>query len=403
MASILLGLIAVTALVVPLATAAKGGGKGDQQQTLPTSLEDYMAPGTQPNPDSTEFRRIVSSANCMFCHADYGLETPPYDTWVVSLMAQSARDPVFHAAFTIANQDADKAGAFCIRCHIPAAHYGGQGDSSEIPDFDVELMDGINCHFCHRVTSPTVGVQEAKVQPHAAAFAVPGGKFVSALVDDSDIEVLTVEGELHIAGITEHLLGPRVGGFDSLVGEAVVVRVHAGRFLDGIKDPGVSTRERVGADIRTFKEGGPFVETASTANLRWHVAVLATGDGGIIGKRAAETTVFEDHAAIGEITVEPLGVGSLLRDHVIDVVGGVFRSHHRELAFASFFVEDEDGIAHIVTTAAEGAVAMEWRRDDSDLLTGFVVSVIVGRNIVVGSTADVVRIDDILAVADGDG
>lgn len=159
LASILLGSIAVTALVVPLATAEKGGGD-DQQKTLPTSLEDFMAPGTQPNPDSTEFRRIVSSANCMFCHADYGLETPPYDTWVVSLMAQSARDPVFHAAFTIANQDADKAGAFCIRCHVPAAHYGGQGDSAEIPDFDVELMDGINCHFCHRVVSPAGGAIE---------------------------------------------------------------------------------------------------------------------------------------------------------------------------------------------------------------------------------------------------
>ncbi len=116
-----------------------------------------MAPGTQPNPDTNEFRGIVSSANCMFCHADYGLETPPYDTWVVSLMAQSARDPVFHAAFTIANQDADKAGSFCIRCHVPAAHYNGNGDTSEIPEFDIELMDGINCHFCHRVVNPAGG------------------------------------------------------------------------------------------------------------------------------------------------------------------------------------------------------------------------------------------------------
>ncbi|MDE0888640.1 MAG: hypothetical protein OSA40_04185 [Phycisphaerales bacterium] len=155
--SIFIGSIVVTAMVVPLATAAKGGGRGDQQKTLPTSLEDFMAPGTQPNSDTNEFRGIVSSVNCMFCHADYGLETPPYDTWVVSLMAQSARDPVFHAAFTIANQDADKAGSFCIRCHVPAAHYRGDGDSSEIPEFDVEMMDGINCHFCHRVVNPAGG------------------------------------------------------------------------------------------------------------------------------------------------------------------------------------------------------------------------------------------------------
>ena len=148
--------LVATAIVAPLAMGEKGGG-GDQQNQLPTSLEDFQGPGTQPNSDSLEFRRIYSSVNCMFCHADYGLEVPPYDTWVVSLMAQSARDPVFHAGLTIANQDADKAGAFCIKCHIPAAHYNGAGDSGELPEFDEELMDGINCNFCHRAVSPTGG------------------------------------------------------------------------------------------------------------------------------------------------------------------------------------------------------------------------------------------------------
>ncbi|MCP4797445.1 MAG: hypothetical protein GY885_14930, partial [Phycisphaeraceae bacterium] len=95
--------LVATAIVAPLAMGEKGGG-GDGQNQLPTSLEDFRGPGTQPNPDSLEFRRIYSSVNCMFCHADYGLEVPPYDTWVVSLMAQSARDPVFHAGLTIANQ-----------------------------------------------------------------------------------------------------------------------------------------------------------------------------------------------------------------------------------------------------------------------------------------------------------
>jgi len=174
LAAVLLGTAAV-GLLVPLAVAGggKGGGKGGGgtggpaggQVQLPTSLDDFHSLGTQPNSDSTEFRRIYSSVNCLFCHPDYGLETPPYDTWVVSLMAQSARDPVFHAAFAIANQDADKAGAFCIKCHIPAAHYRGNGDAAEIPFFDEEDMDGINCNFCHRAVSPEGGAMGYPGEP----------------------------------------------------------------------------------------------------------------------------------------------------------------------------------------------------------------------------------------------
>ena len=101
-----------TQLTVSLATA--GGGRGDERRgggqiPLPTTLEDFEGPGTQANSNPNEFARVISSVNCSFCHGDYEIETAPYDTWVVSLMAQSARDPVFHAAFTIANQDADNA------------------------------------------------------------------------------------------------------------------------------------------------------------------------------------------------------------------------------------------------------------------------------------------------------
>ena len=131
-AAVLLG---GTALGLTVSFASAGGGKGggpgggDQVQ-LPTTLDDFDVPGTQASSNPNDIQRIYSSVNCAFCHGDYDIETAPYDTWVVSLMAQSARDPVFHAAFTIANQDADKAGAFCIRCHVPANHYRGDGDNA---------------------------------------------------------------------------------------------------------------------------------------------------------------------------------------------------------------------------------------------------------------------------------
>ena len=175
-------------LVAPLALAGgdKGGGRGGGQGgggtggpaggqvQLPTSLEDFQTLGTQPSTDSSEILPILSSISCSFCHGDYDLQAAPYDTWVTSLMAQSARDPVFHATFTIANQDADKAGAFCIKCHIPANHYRGGGDQAEIPFFSEEDMDGVNCNFCHRVVDPAgtaVGYPGDPVDPDAPILA----------------------------------------------------------------------------------------------------------------------------------------------------------------------------------------------------------------------------------------
>lgn len=166
----------VTAVLVPWATAQKGGGssRGGGQVQLGTTLDDFDAPGTQATPDNAELEKIISSRNCSFCHGDYGLEVPPYDTWVVSLMAQSARDPVFHAALAIANQDSDRAGSWCIRCHIPANYYRGDADDGQVPFENEEDMDGINCHMCHRVVDPTgtaVGYPGEEPDPDASILA----------------------------------------------------------------------------------------------------------------------------------------------------------------------------------------------------------------------------------------
>lgn len=69
-------------------------------------------------------------------------------------MAQSARDPVFWAAVAIANQDAEGAGSFCLRCHAPNAWLNGRSapDGSQLTEND---YDGIQCHFCHRMVDHT--------------------------------------------------------------------------------------------------------------------------------------------------------------------------------------------------------------------------------------------------------
>ena len=74
----------------------EGGTSGGQTQ-LPTTGDDFFMPGTQPNPNAAEFTRVVGAVNCSFCHSDYSNEFAPLDTWVASVMGQSARDPVWQS------------------------------------------------------------------------------------------------------------------------------------------------------------------------------------------------------------------------------------------------------------------------------------------------------------------
>ncbi|MAV54957.1 MAG: hypothetical protein CMJ28_03265 [Phycisphaerae bacterium] len=132
---------------------------GDQVP-LPTSVEDFLQPGTQPD-DMVQMLDPLSSSNtCQACHGDYLQDSfhEPWDGWVSNLMAQSARDPIWHAALTIANQDATDSGEYCIRCHAPVGWYRGHSlpsDGSALEDgFFENDFDGVNCQICHRAVSP---------------------------------------------------------------------------------------------------------------------------------------------------------------------------------------------------------------------------------------------------------
>lgn len=176
----------------------RGGarGKGGQQQ-IPTTLEDFFQPGTQPDPDGIEIQEIQHSNNCVFCHGDYLMneEVPsyaePYDGWINSMMGQSARDPVWHAAVAIANQDADGSGEFCIRCHAPGGWLAGRSTGGEIEDLTHDDMDGINCNFCHRLVDPVLS-PDSPAQDEAILAALdfpPGGIEGNArwVVDPDDV------------------------------------------------------------------------------------------------------------------------------------------------------------------------------------------------------------------------
>jgi len=148
--AIWLGTFGVCGLAVALAVA-------DIQ--IPTTLLDFKMGGSQP---LTLTRPLFSATNCSNCHAYYDAEREPFTAWAASLMGQSARDPVFHAALAVANQDAANAGEFCLRCHVPMGWMNGRSSDPTGGSLIETDFEGVSCSICHRMVDP---VYEAGVSP----------------------------------------------------------------------------------------------------------------------------------------------------------------------------------------------------------------------------------------------
>ena len=153
--------IVVTALSAGAALLCTGASvsassKDGAQNPLPASLEDYFEPGTQ---EMTLVDPMVSSWSCYNCHQFKDDANPkqlvaPSDNWIMSMMAQAARDPVWHAALAVANQDADFSGDTCIRCHSPNGWLGGRSVPTDGSALIGDDFDGVSCNFCHRLVDP---------------------------------------------------------------------------------------------------------------------------------------------------------------------------------------------------------------------------------------------------------
>ncbi|MEM9372917.1 MAG: GC-type dockerin domain-anchored protein [Planctomycetota bacterium] len=118
---------------------------------VPTTIPDFTLSGTQPN---TLDHPIVDAQSCATCHGLYDEAHEPWTNWAASMMGQSARDPLFHACLTIANQDAAFSGDLCLRCHTPGGWLGGRStptDGSALAGADFQ---GVSCNFCHRMVDP---------------------------------------------------------------------------------------------------------------------------------------------------------------------------------------------------------------------------------------------------------
>lgn len=149
------GAIACLLFTSPLARA---------QSRVSTTLEDFFQPGSQPN-GAVTYDPFRASSNCRNCHAmdpKSKAELPVYGAWQGSMMGQAARDPLFYACLTIANQDAAFAGDLCIRCHTPAGWLAGRSEPTDGSALIAADRDGVSCSVCHRMVDP---VFKAGVSP----------------------------------------------------------------------------------------------------------------------------------------------------------------------------------------------------------------------------------------------
>ena len=109
-------------------------------------------PGTQPNELTAPIRSATVCGDCHGFYAAYDADS----TWKGTMMANAARDPLFHAALTVARQDEPASGDLCIRCHAPRAWLFGRSEPALISNLEKDDFESVQCDFCHRLnTGPT--------------------------------------------------------------------------------------------------------------------------------------------------------------------------------------------------------------------------------------------------------
>jgi hypothetical protein len=117
---------------------------------------------------------FVPSSQCIACHsqltASTGEDVSIGIKWRATIMANSARDPYWHAAVRREVLDHPSAQAAiedkCSTCHMPMARFdaaaaGGQGQvfaslAPTAPKHEL-AMDGVSCTVCHQISAENLG------------------------------------------------------------------------------------------------------------------------------------------------------------------------------------------------------------------------------------------------------
>jgi hypothetical protein len=170
--------------IIPVWLWAGGG----TQQQVPTTIEDFFVPGTQPfNPDLPGSPERIRSVNeCQLCHGNYSVDHAPVDTWKASMMAQATRDPLFHACLAVAEQDAAFVGDLCLRCHSTRGWLEDRSTPTNGAALSGADFEGVTCHVCHRMVDPIydpdinppededelMAIGEVPVEPHNGSYII---------------------------------------------------------------------------------------------------------------------------------------------------------------------------------------------------------------------------------------
>ncbi|MBK8229143.1 MAG: T9SS type A sorting domain-containing protein [Candidatus Eisenbacteria bacterium] len=139
-----------------------------------TTLRDFLQPGTQPFGAGTFSDRSA----CSGCHGGYDAAVEPDRVFQGSMMAHAARDPLFFACLTIAEQDAPGSGDLCIRCHTPGGWMSGRSQPTSGEALQSVDRNSVSCDVCHRLLDPQyeVGVSPTEdLQILQALEDVPTG------------------------------------------------------------------------------------------------------------------------------------------------------------------------------------------------------------------------------------
>lgn len=138
-------------------------------------------PGTQPNTvlpapgaDFDIDAPLKPASDCMGCHNTLGVPSHPFPTWSGSMMANSARDPVFWSQLDVAEADevADPnlvgARDLCLRCHVPKGWLegrssGGPNHAAKLRGMGMQQDDlfGVQCTHCHRLVDRDAAALDA--------------------------------------------------------------------------------------------------------------------------------------------------------------------------------------------------------------------------------------------------
>ncbi|WP_445664668.1 hypothetical protein [Fodinibius sp. AD559] len=137
-----------------------------------------------------------SADNCMSCHNNMitpsGEDISFGSSWRASMMANSARDPYWHAAVRREVMDHPESQKFieneCSTCHMPMAHYQGNANGQMTEVFanlpankavaqqNKLAIDGVSCTTCHQITDKNFGERESFVGGFVIDTLNPMGK-----------------------------------------------------------------------------------------------------------------------------------------------------------------------------------------------------------------------------------